>query len=761
MLKTPHYIMLLVSILFVFSCSDKEALLSDESADLSFSYTLEGVVESGTKSRDVKNLVGLLTLYSHATETEETVDWYVAINEDLKTMTSTMEKVIPHGVYDFTLVVEDGAKKYIGSATNVDLTAGEEVALTVKPVIGSVSQVLIVDELHKLKLSYPVAELQNLADPKVEYTLDGTSSGLVSLSKTTGESDLYIDIPDGEHQLSLALLDGSMQVGRSRSEQETISSESFGNIVMDIVPLYSTVKTGTTIDGGEVTCTFNVPGELIEEVGGGSKLMTTFRLSSPKNGTIKAYPVLTFKGYDYEAQLTLPSCFYDTVAIDIEFKDNPQNEVIGRALCENLILNSNTSAINAPLTIHRRAIATGNILGVVNIAVFDATNAPVDGAKLYIDDTFVGLSQAAQNGFSTFQKSGAHTVRAEKDATIATSTVQVTPLGLHNVILNLQETPLSQLNMVWLENDGSDFEVMYWNGTEKVQLTDNTTDACSLKVSGTNATWIEKSSGAAAIYFWDGTTVQKISEDHDMIFSIGISGASVAWGAKVGSLSDIFLWSNGVATNISNSNDPDWLGGISDGKVLYNTNGKITLWENGVTTTVAEPAQMIRFLSYENGNVIWVTFGEKSDEVFTWDGTTIIQKTDNEDMETEVVSEGNTFAWTTVTNYKPNKLICFQGSTRYDLSHNPHGYINTITISNGSVYWLKSDSYDKDFALYGWKDNLHVNISNTDLCNGFYDVLGEKVVWTSETNKVLFWDGTETTALPVSGGEVVSPHVIQ
>ncbi|MGL1888675.1 MAG: hypothetical protein OCD76_19335 [Reichenbachiella sp.] len=448
------------------SCSNGSSNSSNNSTEeieVQYSYILEGVFSQTVTTQSVlaksalsenvataENLIASMNIYSHETGDTVLMDWYVTLDEDAKTLTSTMTIVLPLGVYDFTLELQDGNRQYLGSANNVNLTPETTVALTVTPVIGDVALNYSVTELPKLKFSYPINELATISDPKIGYSIDSATQVVVDLSKITGQNELYLNLTEGVHTIELSLYDGSQLIATSRPEQENVTVVKAENSIMDLIPLVAEVAMTTTVDGGDATFIVTIPTEIVDEVGSVNNLKAIFKLVSPRNGLVEdslSFSI-TLDSSAYTATVPINNYYYDTVTVDLEFRDIATDEVIAHSIESSIPLGSNAQTIALNIDLIRRAIISGNLLSFVGINVFDSSNVPVAGATIKLNDDVVAITGSGSFGtpgyVSFFSIAGTYDLSAHLNSNSTETTITFDALGTSNhvLILSLAVPPI-------------------------------------------------------------------------------------------------------------------------------------------------------------------------------------------------------------------------------------------------------------------------------------------------------------------------------
>ncbi|GAA6145880.1 hypothetical protein [Thalassolituus maritimus] len=393
---------------------------------------------------------------------EEIFDWTIYLDENTFEAASNNTLTLEPGNYDLELLVSKGNQQYAGF-TNYTLGDGEnDINLTVRPVIGDlIENVTIIDRLAYFKFEYPSNELSALTAPAMGIQVDAAPEQLFTINSATGLSNTYVNLPAGNHELSLKLYDGATQVGKSVASQE-IQDVIFGtDINMDIVPLYSEVQFILTEDGGDANLSITAPAEVIDEVGGTSNLTATIALVSSKN-PLQESSLFFVQQPDgsYLADIVITDLQYDDVTVSISFTDITTADEV--ASCNNnWLVDNQNQAFNCDITLIRRAVVTGNILAVLGVNVENTEGEPVSGAVITnATGDVLGITGSGTYGTAGYAKlylqAGTYDLTATNPANgrVDETSVTVSPLDVENLLMTLTTPPPSGFDPAAWTYDG-------------------------------------------------------------------------------------------------------------------------------------------------------------------------------------------------------------------------------------------------------------------------------------------------------------------
>lgn len=154
-------------------------------------------------------MTGQLSITDTNTSTETVENWSIYLDEATWEVQSNKTIILSPSNYDFSLLItsEDGTQQYVGSA-NADISDGtNDIALTIRPVIGdTIENVNIVANLADFRFQYIASELSGLTSPKIGIQIDDGTEKIFDISPDSGKSESYVNITEGSHKMILKSL---------------------------------------------------------------------------------------------------------------------------------------------------------------------------------------------------------------------------------------------------------------------------------------------------------------------------------------------------------------------------------------------------------------------------------------------------------------------------------------------------------------------------------------------------------------------------
>lgn len=614
-------IVTLLALVF-FGCSDTQESFNPGggSEEIAFSYSLTGVHTQKLQNRAERvpvNVIAQMKITDLSDNSSTIVDWNVTIDEDALTIESNMTYVLTPGSYRFELSITHNNNTYAGQAEQLILDGDQlEIPLRVTPVIGETHLDVTVNNLAKMLFNYPAEELAAIVNPQMGYSIDGGAETIVALNKTTGASEVYLSISEGNHTISLKLYDGNTQVGKSKIAQESVNIVPNGNVVVDIVPLHGEIQVTMPIDNGSGTISLTIPEEVVSEAGSLANLRTVVKLSSPQNGSFEKEMVLSQSGLNYVGSLDFDSLQYDTATITVEFWDIAESELLGSVVYSNVILDNSGTSLTEELILIRRAIISGHIQAVVGVNVFDQSGDLVEGATVYVNDELIGLTGSAwgTSGYlKFFHNKGEVTIKVETDSSVCDTVVVLNPLSVENYTLTLVKSDNGSGNGSVLVRDGVyGYRVSGGLHTEFSRYLDSAASVgVDVRSSLDNSDWISQYGALFVNYASPDLTTAEITNIRQFL----------AQGKKVVIIGDqngdYPTWNTNIVTVVENggaSISSDGTGGLKP----YVKDQEHELTANTDTIGLYDPSFVSGGTSlYGNGGV--VLFGDQNNLLYVMD----------------------------------------------------------------------------------------------------------------------------------------------
>lgn len=318
------------------------------------------------------------------------------------------------------------------------------------------------------------------------------------------------------------------------------------------------------------------------------------------------------------------------------------------------------------------------------------------------------------------------------------------------------------------------------------QLSENSYDDSSARISGSNVTW---HGDPAAVLLYDGTATIQLS--NNATGKSAISGSNAVWSGFDGSDYEVFLYNidTGVTTQLTDNSWSDVSPQISGSHVVWvhcdsvgcevflhnidtvvttqltydatgkqwpRNSGSNVVWTNRIcsegTCLVAEffydgdTQSIIQLSDYHpegpygfgdpqisGSNVVWRSWDGNDYEIFLYDGSTgtTIQLTNNTEMDTVPQISGSSVVWCNmeIGPGAVTTILLYDGATTIPLTDegdDPWG----PQISGSNVVWLNWDGNDGDIFLYDGTTTMP--LTNDDFDAWRPCISGSNVAWEQE-----------------------------
>lgn len=478
------------------SASGSQTTKEIQVASNSFNYALTSVYSGSyqesrslkkASQRELKIYTGELQAKNVTTGEETTFNWSAYINDETFDVVSNKTVVLTPGSYEFSLLLSNGGNQYISeSVYEVEDEAQVNIPFNLKPVIGNViTDVSVIEEIPSMKFKYDVGELSSYSDPRISIRVDEEETQYLTINPTTGLSDSYINIPSGEHEISLDFFDGNIYLGRSSKYPATMTITPKEDINLDLVALHGEATLGLDIEKSTLDMTLNIPSQIVVESEGIDNLQTILRYSDSNQTVEKEVTNIESSGSDYQGSITLQDITYGEFTFSLEFSDkSDNNELIGSCDVDTFTISEDNNTVNCEVSLRKRSNITGNLLATVGLNVFNTEMEPIEGAKLYLNDDYLGLSGSGDFGtkgyLKQYIKKGEHSLVVKKDNLIGKKDLSLSPLSVNNfdVILDIDPSTIPSASNVKdayigdnsdTYKDGGfvkiDNNIYYWDGT--------------------------------------------------------------------------------------------------------------------------------------------------------------------------------------------------------------------------------------------------------------------------------------------------------
>lgn len=398
--KQPFTLLLIMTVTALFTaCTQPGPEESEGITSLNMSVSASAATRTTENTRAARSYTGTLTITNLESGEITSEHWYAVINDETLEAVSTKTAALSPGTYDLSLVLTRDHHTYAGEVSGQVITRGNNnVNIILNPVIGETTVNTNLTQSAYLRLSYNSIDFTSLSNPQIDVKVDGTSQGMFKINKSTGLSDLFLELAPGNYTIELELFDDMILVGTGRKECAVSPGES---ITIDLFPLYGEAQASLTIEGGDAPFTFILPPEVVAEARVLQNLKAELKLTSAKNGTRETE--LTFSNYaegKIKAEHIFTDFYYDTVSLELTLWDKKDTKnYIGKGLISGITLTDQPQPVTMDLKLRRRALMQGSLMAVVGVNVFDENNFPLADTNIYINGALTGITGSAD--FST------------------------------------------------------------------------------------------------------------------------------------------------------------------------------------------------------------------------------------------------------------------------------------------------------------------------------------------------------------------------
>lgn len=443
---------------------DVSAFVASDSPERAPNFTADQVWSGNLYIRDLNETTG------------DTRPWTLYFDEKTWNAESHETIILSPGNYEFILTMSKGDKHYRGTAAQYIKDGTNDVALTVHPVIGTISTIIThTDKVGKLNFGFNAIDLSGITNPKLGVIVDGGAETYVTLNKETGLSNTNILLGENATSVELKLYDGDVQIGKSVQQTSPVDLVTGESKTVDFVALQGETTFSLNQAGGEAKFQFMVPQEIVQSAGSPANLKTTLKIAGPNNPLRELDLAVEASGDQYFASTALQNIQYDTVTVSLIFTAISESKEIGTCNLENLTLLEQDSSQSCETGVHPLSAVEGNILATTAINAISANNEPVQGASVYANGKFLGLTGSGGFGTGGYLKidlkQGFYTIRVEKGDSYGETQITLLPLQLENLRIKMEQpTAITGWNFI----DGNTENGLNWDYSkiaEEVQQT--------------------------------------------------------------------------------------------------------------------------------------------------------------------------------------------------------------------------------------------------------------------------------------------------
>jgi hypothetical protein len=262
-------------------------------------------------------------------------------------------------------------------------------------------------------------------------------------------------------------------------------------------------------------------------------------------------------------------------------------------------------------------------------------------------------------------------------------------------------------------------------------------------ISGTNVVWYGID-GDYEIFLYNGTEVENITDnDSDDRYPV-VSGSNIAWlGRDSNNRWQIFLYDGATISQISN-NPPSAFGDtvlpspdISGTNIVwsgYDPDGddfEIFLYNGTEIVQITDNDSEDRQPVVSGTNVAWSGWDGNDFEIFLYNGTEIVQITDNDSHDEDLNIDGSRIVWEGAgTSW--TEIFLYDGVTTTQITNNSL-QDNGPAISGSYIVWMRAFSTQvNDYEIFFYDGTTEYRVTNNNVPDGGRRAIsGASFVWES------------------------------
>jgi beta propeller repeat protein len=278
------------------------------------------------------------------------------------------------------------------------------------------------------------------------------------------------------------------------------------------------------------------------------------------------------------------------------------------------------------------------------------------------------------------------------------------------------------------------------------QITNNSYDNRNPRISGSKIVWEgypPGSIGQVFIYDHDSNTTKLLSEAAEEASAPAISGGNVVWVSNDGALFNIMFY-DGTATTKLNSgvfwNGFPQVSGSRAVWVRYEPDeGEIMLYSHKpcpTTTQLTDDDYLDAEPQIYNGYVVWTRSDGNDEEIFFYDGSAIMQITNNNLVDSApqvcwVEGPGPVVTWQWYDGNDNEISVAKYNGINWVITRltNNNYYDYYPQISGSHVVWYGWDGHDYEIFLYDVLTSTTTPLTNNSYDDRYPQISGSNVVW--------------------------------
>ena len=185
---------------------------------------------------------------------------------------------------------------------------------------------------------------------------------------------------------------------------------------------------------------------------------------------------------------------------------------------------------------------------------------------------------------------------------------------------------LSNGQIVWVAYDGHDEEIFFFDGLEIIQLTNNDENDNTPSIDNGQIVWLGNGY-ESDLFYYDGSNIHQITDSGYLQHGPEISNGIISWYAK-----DIFLYDGTRVKQITDNNlNNQGLKNHEGDLVWYSNPSKLQIFMRkfSVTAQITNNQYYNQDPVIHSGMAAWIGVGHPTSDAFLFDGTNVIQLSDD------------------------------------------------------------------------------------------------------------------------------------
>jgi hypothetical protein len=283
--------------------------------------------------------------------------------------------------------------------------------------------------------------------------------------------------------------------------------------------------------------------------------------------------------------------------------------------------------------------------------------------------------------------------------------------------------------VTWRQWDGTDWEIMLYDGTGTVQLSNNSYEDYWPQIDAGQVCWSGWDGNDWEIFFYDGSTTLQLTDDSYDQFYAHIDAGQVTWFSTDG---EVYLYDGTGTVQITNNSYEDSWPTISNGQVAWigypDGNPDVFLYDGSSIIRLTYTSGYEMFPDIDFGQVTWFAnhVDGSDNEIFLYDGTSTIQLTSNDyDDSDPKIDDGQVTWWALMDK---GEIFLYDGSRIIQLTDDTYDHWHP-SIDAGQVTWSgQVSSNNKEIFIYDGASTIRLTNNNYD-ADSYPQIDSGQVTW--------------------------------